>query len=114
SGDNREIYSPPYLFKGPRPTITSAPATAGYGQTFFVATPDGTSITKVNLLALSSSTHAVNMNQRINHLTFSQVPGGLNVTAPANSVLCPPGPQMLFILTGDGVPSVAAHLMAGV
>jgi len=113
SGDNREIYSPPYLFKGPRPTISSAPATIGYGQTFFVATPDAASITKVNLLALSSSTHAVNMNQRINHLTFSQAPGGLNVTAPANSVLCPPGPQMIFILTGDGVPSVAAQLMIG-
>ena len=25
---NAEIYSPPYLFKGPRPTITAAPATA--------------------------------------------------------------------------------------
>src|SRR6185436_21080162 len=72
SGDNREIYSPPYLFKGPRPTISAAPATVSYGQTFFVATPDAASITKVNLLALSSSTHAVNMNQRINHLTFSQ------------------------------------------
>ena len=29
---NAEIYSPPYLFKGPRPTITSAPTTLGYNQ----------------------------------------------------------------------------------
>ena len=27
-----EIFSPPYLFKGPRPTITSAPGSAGYGS----------------------------------------------------------------------------------
>jgi len=26
-----EIFSPPYLFKGPRPTITGAPSTTGYG-----------------------------------------------------------------------------------
>jgi hypothetical protein len=114
SGDNREIYSPPYLFKGPRPTIISAPATVGYGQAFFVETPDAASITNVNWLALGSSTHAVNMGQRINHLTFSQTPGGLNVTAPANANLCPPGPYMLFILTSDGVPSVAAHIIVGV
>ena len=36
---NAEIYSPPYLFKGPRPTITSAPAQLQLGQTFTVNTP---------------------------------------------------------------------------
>ena len=35
-----EIYSPPYLFKGPRPTITDAPSTLHYGQSFQVDTPD--------------------------------------------------------------------------
>jgi len=29
-----ELYSPPYIFKGARPVITSAPATATYGGTF--------------------------------------------------------------------------------
>ncbi len=33
-GPSYEIYSPPYLFKGARPTITSAPTSVGYGQTF--------------------------------------------------------------------------------
>ena len=28
-----DYYSPPYLFKGPRPTITSAPAQVGFRQT---------------------------------------------------------------------------------
>ena len=31
----------------------------------------------------------------------------LNFTAPSQD-LCPPGYYMLFILTGDGVPSVAS------
>ena len=35
---NAEIYSPPYLFKGARPAVTSAPATLGYGSSFFVGT----------------------------------------------------------------------------
>jgi hypothetical protein len=107
SGDNREIYSPPYLFKGPRPTITSAPATVGYGQTFFVETPEASAITRVNMLALGAPTHGFNMGQRINRLTFSQAEGGLNITSPSTAALCPPGYYMLFILTGDGVPSVA-------
>jgi hypothetical protein len=102
-----EIYSPPYLFKGARPTISSAPQTVGYGQTFFVGTPEAAGITKVTWVRLSSSTHAFNMNQRINYLTYSQAAGGLNVTAPSNANLCPPGHYMLFVLNGNGVPSVA-------
>jgi hypothetical protein len=104
---NAEVYSPSYLFKGPRPTISSAPASVGYGQTFFVQTPSATSITKVTWIRLPSVTHAFDMNQRINRLSFSQATGGLNVTAPTNANLCPPGHYMLFILDGNGVPSVA-------
>src|SRR6266513_2890513 len=37
-GPSAEIYSPPYLFRGSRPTITSAPTGITYGQSFFVGT----------------------------------------------------------------------------
>ena len=37
---NAEFFSPPYLFKGPRPIITSAPTTASFGANFTVQTPD--------------------------------------------------------------------------
>jgi len=104
---NAEIFSPPYLFKGSRPTVTSAPASVSYGQTFSVATPDAASVAKVTWVRLSSVTHAFNMNQRINVLSFSQAAGGLNVTAPANGNASPPGHYMLFVLNGNGVPSVA-------
>lgn len=110
---NGEIYSPPYLFKGARPTITSAPTTVAYGNAFFVQTPDGASVTSVSWIRLPSVTHAFNQNQRINRLTFQQAPGGLNVTAPANASLCPPGHYMLFILNGNGVPSVAKVVQVG-
>jgi hypothetical protein len=102
-----EIYSPPYLFKGPRPTTNFAPAVINYGHPFLVGTPDAASITKVTLVRLSSVTHGFNQNQRINRLSFSRVGGGLLVNPPAGGDLSPPGHYMLFILNGNGVPSVA-------
>ena len=70
-GKSAEIYSPPYLFQGARPTISSAPTGVGYGQSFFVGTADATSITKVTMIALSSVTHGFNMGQRIIRPSFS-------------------------------------------
>lgn len=102
-----EYYSPPYLFKGARPTITSAPTTVGYNQTFSIATPDRASITKVTWVRLSSVTHSFNQNQRINRLSFVQNATGLSITTPSNGNVCPPGHYMLFIINGNGVPSVA-------
>jgi hypothetical protein len=102
-----EFYSPPYLFKGPRPTISSAPATLAYGGNFFVGTPDGASISAVHLIRLGAVTHAFNQNQRILKLTFQQTAGGLTVQAPSTAILAPPGHYMLFILNANGVPSVA-------
>jgi hypothetical protein len=102
-----EIYSPPYLFKGPRPSITSSPAAVTHGHQFFIGTPDATGITKVTLIRLSSVTHAFNQSQRINILSYRQTPGGLSVRAPGSGNLCPPGYYMLFIINGNGVPSVA-------
>src|SRR6185436_9545534 len=64
-GPSAEVYSPPYLFKGSRPKISSAPSSVGYGQSFFVGTPNATSISKVTMLALGSVTQGLNMGQRI-------------------------------------------------
>ena len=102
-----EIFSPPYLFKGARPYISSAPATLNYGETFFVGTANAGTISRVTWIRLGSVTHAFDSNQRLNQLSFRQAPGGLSVTAPASSNLAPPGHYMLFILNGNGVPSVA-------
>jgi hypothetical protein len=102
-----EIYSPGYLFKGPRPTITSSPQTLPYGGDFFVGTPDGARVASVALVRNGSVTHGVDMNQRYLPLTFSQTAGGLTVQAPADSKLAPPGDYMLFVVDSNGVPSVA-------
>jgi hypothetical protein len=110
---NAEIYSPPYLFKGARPTISAAPASVSYGQTFSVQTPDAEAINKVRLIRLSSVTHSTNMNQRAGTLSFTKVSGSLNVTIPSNPNASPPGDYMLFILNTEGVPSIAKIIAVG-
>ena len=82
--DTAEIYKPPYLFKGARPTISSAPAQIAYNGTFNVDTPD-TNVTKAVLIAPGAATHAVDMNQRYVPLVVAQRTGGVTLTAPANS-----------------------------
>ncbi|MGQ0600335.1 MAG: galactose oxidase-like domain-containing protein [Anaerolineales bacterium] len=104
---NAQIFSPPYLFKGPRPTISSAPTTAGYGQTLNVATNDAATIASVALIRSPAVTHGIDMNQRYVPLNFSVVGNGLQVVTPANANLAPPGYYMLFIVNSSGVPSVA-------
>src|SRR5439155_1374401 len=85
------VYSPPYLFKGARPAISSAPTSIAYGQSFFVGTPNATSISTVTMIALGSVTHGFNMGQRISRPAFSQATGGLNLVAPSNPNTTPPG-----------------------
>jgi hypothetical protein len=107
---NAEIYSPPYLFKGARPTISSAPATATYGGTIAVGTPDAARIAAVSLVRPGSVTHAYDMDQRFVSLAFTAAGSSLSIQAPADANLAPPGYYMLFILDTNGVPSVAAIL----
>lgn len=105
-----EVYSPPYLFKGARPTITSAPTTIGYGNSFVVETPEAPSIATVSLVRPGAVTHGFNQDQRFLSLAFEQTIGGLAVQAPENANLAPPGYYMLFVVATDGVPSVASFV----
>src|SRR5262245_21976276 len=105
-----EIYSPPYLFRGSRPTITSAPAQVQYGSSFDVTTPDAANIASVSLIHSGSMTHAFDENQRLLMLNFTQGSGKVTVTAPANGNTAPPGYYMLFIVDTNGVPSVASFV----
>jgi hypothetical protein len=101
-----QIFSPPYLFRGSRPVIVSAPKTVTYNQEVFIGTQNASDIAQVTLLRLGAVTHDFNMNQRINHLTFWPVNGGAMITTPGSGALCPPGHYMLFVLNSQGVPSV--------
>ena len=103
---NAQIFSPPYLFKGPRPQIDAAPDSVEHGVTFEVRTPQAAQIDKVSWVRTSSVTHSFNMNQRMNVLAFKVGGGTLKVTAPSANQ-CPPGHYLLFLISDAGVPSVA-------
>ncbi len=103
---NAQYYSPPYLFNGPRPTITSAPTSATYSSTITVDTPDASSIGTVNLVDLGASTHQMDWDQHFVPLSFTAGNGTLSITMPT-STYAPPGNYMLFILNKNDVPAVA-------
>ena len=106
-----EIFSPPYLFQGPRPVLSAAPAALEYGKSFAFGVLSTEPIGAVVLMAPAAATHAFDQNQRCVPLPF-QAPssGALLATVPANPALLPPGPYMLFAVDGSGVPSVAAFV----
>ncbi len=106
-----ELFSPPYLFKGARPTLTASPASANYGAAFTATVGSSAGVSRVTLVRLGSVTHAFDQNQRFLELTFTRPTATtLSVTAPANSNLAPPGHYMLFVLNAQGVPSTAQIL----
>lgn len=102
-----ELFTPPYLLRGPRPGITSAPGSLPYGGTAQIGTPDAGRVTAVALVRLPAVTHAFDQNQRFVPLTFVRSAGGLRVDTPLSGAIAPPGHYMLFLVDGDGIPSVA-------
>jgi len=106
-----EIFSPPYLFQGPRPVITSAPPAIVYGNPFDLSFTSGTTQNKIVLIRMSSVTHSTNMGQR--YVPLVEVTGGsgtYSVPAPADGNVAPPGFYMLFVVDETGVPSVSSVL----
>ena len=60
-----EIYSPPYLFNGPQPTITLAPTLVHHGTNFTIESPDAESIVKVVFVRPMAVTHQTDSEQRV-------------------------------------------------
>jgi hypothetical protein len=106
-----EVYSPPYLFQGARPTISSLPDVVKYGKRFDVRLASAGQVneaSQVVLLRPGSTTHTRNFDQRLVGLTFKRnasSPRRLRITAPPDGNIAPPGYYMLFVLDGSGVPS---------
>src|SRR5438094_408372 len=110
-----EIYSPAYVFNADgslaaRPTIAGVPGAIGYGGAFEVQTPDAATITSVVLMRPGAPTHAFDMDQRLLKVSYTVGSGVLNVTAPPNGNIAPPGYYMLFVLNSAGVPSLASFV----
>ena len=111
---NHEIFRPPYLFRGARPTVTSVSKTSlSYGEIFTVTTPYAGQITGVRWIRLGAVTHAFDASQRANTLKFTRTTTSVRVTTPATGKLAPPGYYLLFLLNRNGVPSVGRIVRVG-
>lgn len=113
-----ERYLPPYLWRGPRPAISSLTPgpTLGYDHPFTVAAV-GDSIddrVRAAIIRMGSVTHGLDMDQRYVWLRTTAARTGstwrLTVTPPANPAVAPPGDYMLVIVDSAGVPSIARNV----
>ncbi|HEY5030901.1 MAG TPA: galactose oxidase early set domain-containing protein [Actinomycetes bacterium] len=103
------IFSPPYLFKGPRPQITSAPAEIHYGDTISVASTDsGLPLVHMSLIRLPIQTHQNSPDERLVDIPSTFTDTSAVGTVTTNSNMAPPGYYYLTVVDADGVPSPAA------
>jgi hypothetical protein len=106
-----EIFSPPYLFKGARPTLGAVPTEWGYGQAVDLPSPQAGQLRFAHLIRPCVTTHSFDGSQRLVDLPIaSQTAGKVRVQVPANRNLAPPGWYMLFVVNQGGVPSVASWI----
>jgi hypothetical protein len=104
-----EVYSPPYLFSGARPTISAVPTEWESGQQVEIVTPQADDIRWLSLIRPGATTHAFDNSQRLIDVPISQrSPGVVRAAAPDEPTLAPPGWYMLFLVDTAGVPSVAS------
>src|SRR5262249_28725355 len=103
-----EAYSPPYLFRGVRPSLSSfSSSTIGRGDTVTFTVSPATTLTSVVLMGLQSTTHWVDAGiPRRLELSVTQVGNQAAVTMPAGPDLLPLGWYMLFGMVDD-IPSEA-------
>ncbi len=101
-----ERWYPDYYYLG-RPEITLAPAEITWGASFSIDTDQALSIGEVVLLRPGAITHGFDQSQRLIELVISGTSAGsVDVQAPPNANIAPPGYYLLFILNGSRVPSV--------
>ncbi|MDH6702248.1 kelch motif-containing protein [Streptomyces sp. MAA16] len=102
-----EIYTPPYLYRDARPTLSGGPQTIARGGSGTFSSPQASAIKKVRLIKPSASTHVTDVDQRSIALDFEVAGDKITVTVPKNKNLVQSGWYMLFVDDDRGTPSEA-------
>ncbi|WP_445284158.1 galactose oxidase-like domain-containing protein [Streptomyces sp. DSM 118148] len=102
-----EIYTPPYLYRGSRPSLSGGPRTIARGASGTFTSAQASGIKKVRLIRPSASTHVTDVDQRSITLDFTTSGDKITVTVPKNRNLVQSGWYMLFVDDGRGTPSKA-------
>jgi len=106
-----ELYSPPYLFRGPRPTYTLPDHHIHHDAEFSIYSPDACRIKKMGFMRPSAVTHHTDPEQRYIPLHFDRHGKcELRIRAPKSGTIAPPGYYMLFIVDDCGIPSEARFI----
>ena len=109
-----EVYSPPYLFRGPRPRLTLARNRVAYGGRLRATVPGAADLREINMLRPGATTHAFNCEQRLLGLEYNvDAPDRVTLTFPRGRNLAPPGWYLVFAISADGVPSVGRFVRLG-
>ncbi|RPA85829.1 hypothetical protein BJ508DRAFT_411799 [Ascobolus immersus RN42] len=108
-----EVFIPPYLTSGlPRPEFTIVDKDWAHNDRVEFTLTSGTAA-KVSLIAADSSTHGNSMGQRTIFPEFTCTGATCSVVAPPDGKICPPSWYMMFVLSDDGVPSIATWVRIG-
>ncbi|HET9383129.1 MAG TPA: kelch motif-containing protein [Streptomyces sp.] len=102
-----EIYTPPYLYRGQRPSLSGGPRTIARGGTGTFTSAQASAVKTARLIRPSAATHVTDVDQRSVALDFQVSGDEVTVTVPRNRNLVQSGWYMLFVTDGDGVPSKA-------
>ena len=104
-----EVFWPPYLFAGPRPSVVPAQQEVTYGAVLTATVPGAASVASAALMRPVATTHSSDLEQRLVDLPLT-VTGADTValTLPASPNLAPPGWYLLTVLDAAGTPSPAA------
>jgi hypothetical protein len=112
-----EIFSPPNLFYGERPIITSVQPSVTRGGTLEIATPDAKDISSVTIVRNTAMTHLVDSDQRTVVLPVVKRSGGsVTVAVTDNAAVLPNGPYHLFVnkrYAKGETPSVGRQVFVG-
>lgn len=103
-----DVYSPPYLFSGPRPVIQDALTEWHHGQTVDISSPQAGDIRWASLIKSATTTHSFDNGQRLVDLPItSQNAGIVRVEVTTEPNIAPPGWYMLFLTDNRRIPSTA-------
>ncbi|MET7390141.1 kelch motif-containing protein [Streptomyces sp. NPDC005529] len=102
-----EIYTPPYLYRDSRPSLSGGPKTIARGASATFTSAHGSSIRTARLIRPSASTHVTDVDQRSIALDVTKTATGISVTVPKSRNLVESGWYMLFVTDDQGTPSKA-------
>lgn len=103
-----EIYTPPQLYRGARPTLNGNNDTQAHrGQTLTFTSTDAGSIKTARLIAPSTTTHVTNIEQRSLGAIVKHDGNTVTIELPTDENVMSNGWYMLFVTNTNGTPSVA-------